>query len=588
MGRKLPKVDIVIVGMGWTGGIAARELAQTGLKIAVLERGGPRSTEEDFSVPTIRDELRFAQRTDLMMDTAKDTVTVRNTLAEEALPMRRLGSFLPGEGVGGAGVHWNGPTWRWGDNDLKARSTVVQKYGAKAIPGDMPLRDWGVSYAELEPYYDRFEYVAGVSGKAGNLKGKIVPGGNPFEAPRAREYPLPPLEDTYASKLFRQAATDLGRHPFVRPTANASQPYVNPDGMRLGQCQYCGFCERFGCESNAKGSPHITVIPVALKHANVELRTWSWVQKVLLDSTGRKATGVVYVDVLTGEELEQPADLVILCAYGLSNVHLMLLSGIGKPYDPRTGKGVVGSHYAYQVLNGATLFFEDKAFNPFIAAGGSGDMLDDFHTNPAFDSGPLGFIGGFTVGGGGTGGRPIAYRPAPPGTPLWGSDWKRATAKGYQSAMSLSTSGAVMPNRGNYLDLDPTFRNRFGQPLMRMTFDFKDNEVKMGRYTAKVLTEIGRAMNPAQMGPIGSRTAWSVVPYQSTHNTGGAIMGADPKTSAVNTWLQSWDVHNVFVLGASAFPHNSAYNPTGPVAALAYRTAEAIRERYLKRPGPLA
>src|SRR4051812_14977292 len=163
MARKLPKIDIVIVGMGWTGGIAARVLGPTGLKIAVLERGGPRSTPEDFSVPSIRDELRFAQRHDLMMDTAKDTFTIRNSLAEDALSMRRLGSFLPGEGVGGPGLHGNGTTWRRSDNDLKIRSQRVAKPGANFIPADMPLRDWGVSYAELEPYYDRFEYVAGVS-----------------------------------------------------------------------------------------------------------------------------------------------------------------------------------------------------------------------------------------------------------------------------------------------------------------------------------------------------------------------------------------------------------------------------------------
>jgi gluconate 2-dehydrogenase alpha chain len=588
MVRKLPKVDIVIVGMGWTGGIAARVLGPTGLKIAVLERGGPRSTPEDFSVPSIRDELRFSERHDLMMDTAKDTITVRNTLAEEALPMRRLGSFLPGEGVGGSGVHWNGATWRWGDNDLKIRSTYLQKHGAKFIPGDMPLRDWGVSYAELEPYYDRFEYVAGVSGKAGNLNGKLDPGGNPFEAPRARDYPLPPLESGYASKLFAECAAKLGYHPFNRPAANASRPYKNPDGMQLGQCQYCGFCERFGCESNAKGSPHITVIPVALSNPNVELRTWSWVQKVLLDSTGKKAVGVAYVNVLTGEEVEQPADVVILSAYGLSNVHLMLLSGIGKPYDPKTGKGVIGSHYAYQGGSGLQLFFEDKAFNPFLATGGSGTVIDDFHANPGFDHGPLGFIGGFTATGGGAGGRPIGYHPTPPGTPSWGSAWKRGVAKGYQTALSLSTLAAVMPNRGNYLDLDPTYRNRFGQPLMRMTFDFKDNEIRMNRFGAKVLTDIGKAMNPTQMGTASARNSWSVVPYQSTHNTGGAIMGTDPKTSAVNGWMQSWDVTNVFVLGASAFPHNSAYNPTGPVAAFAYRSAEAIRDRYLKSPGLLS
>jgi gluconate 2-dehydrogenase alpha chain len=358
--------------------------------------------------------------------------------------------------------------------------------------------------------------------------------------------------------------------------------------MHLGQCQYCGFCERFGCESNAKGSPHITVIPVALKHPNVELRTHAWVQRVLLDSSRSKAVGVTYVNLETGEELEQPADLVLLCAYQLGNVHLMLLSGIGKPYDPRTGKGIVGSHYCYQGGAGQPLFFEGKSFNPFIAAGGSGMVIDDFHANWDFDHGPQGYIGGSVVTAGGTGGRPIGYRPVPPGTPLWGSDWKRATAKWYQSSFSVSALSSVMPNRQNYLDLDPTYTNRFGLPLLRMTFDFKANEQKMMRHAATLCAQVGKAMNPTIMPPAGARTSWSVTPYQSTHNTGGAIMGAQPGTSAVNTWLQSWDVTNVFVVGASAFPHNSAYNPTGPLAALAYRSAEAIRDRYLKHPGLLA
>ena len=145
----------------------------------------------------------------------------------------------------------------------------------------------------------------------------------------------------------------------------------------------------------------------------------------------------------------------------------------------------------------------------------------------------------------------------------------------------------VMPNRVNYLDLDPTYKNRFGQPLMRMTFDFKENEAKMNRHAASVIGEIAKAMKPTQMSTPAARTTWNVVPYQSTHNTGGAIMGADPGTSALNKYLQSWDISNVFVTGASAFPHNSGYNPTGPVGALAYWMADAIREKYLKKPGPL-
>ena len=102
MAKTLPEVDVLLVGLGWTGGILAKELSEAGLKVLALERGGPRSTAEDFAVPRIRDELAWDTRHGLMQDTAKDTLTIRNTPDQEALPMRRLGSFLPGEGVGGA------------------------------------------------------------------------------------------------------------------------------------------------------------------------------------------------------------------------------------------------------------------------------------------------------------------------------------------------------------------------------------------------------------------------------------------------------------------------------------------------------
>src|SRR6187549_2280150 len=222
MVTKLKEVDAVVVGLGWTGGIMSAELARAGLKVVALERGAPRDTDKDYAVPAIRDELRYVLRHDLMQNTARDTLTVRNNPTQEALPMRRLGSFLPGEVVGGSGVHWSGHTWRWTDMEFKIRSMYEERYGRNFIPADMTIADWGITYAELEPYYDKFERVAGVSGKAGNIRGKIQPGGNPFEGPRAREYPLPPLKSSLAADVFRNAAADNGYHPFPRPTANAS------------------------------------------------------------------------------------------------------------------------------------------------------------------------------------------------------------------------------------------------------------------------------------------------------------------------------------------------------------------------------
>src|SRR5215813_2813870 len=210
MATKLKEVDVVIVGLGWTGGILSKELAEAGLKVVALERGAMRTAANDYSLPNIRDELRFAVHKDLMMNTARDTLTVRNNPQQEALPMRRLGSFLPGEVVGGAAVHWSGHTWRWTDMELKVRSMYEERYGKNFIPAHLTIQDWGVSYAELESYFDGFEYTAAVSGKAGNIKGQLQPGGNPFEAPRAREYALPPLTPILASEMFTQAAKNNG------------------------------------------------------------------------------------------------------------------------------------------------------------------------------------------------------------------------------------------------------------------------------------------------------------------------------------------------------------------------------------------
>ncbi|MBC7908672.1 MAG: GMC family oxidoreductase [Rhodospirillaceae bacterium] len=584
MATRMKPVDAVIVGLGWTGSIFAKELTDAGLSVVALERGRPRDTDPDFQPGRIHDELAFAVRHQIMQDPSRETLTFRNSMREVALPMRQLGSFLPGEGVGGAGVHWNGQHWRFLPSDFKIRSHVTQRYGRNVVAEDMTIQDWPVSYDELEPHYDRFEQVCGTTGKAGNLKGQIIPGGNPFEGPRSREYPNPPMKPTQSMVLFAKAAAETGYHPFPQPASNASQAFTNAYGIAMGACVYCGFCERFGCEVMAKASPQASVLP-ALDQSKFELRTQSQVLKVNLDSTRRRATGVTYMDAM-GREIEQPADIVVLAAYGLNNVHLMLLSGIGEPYDPSSGRGVVGKNYAYQIVSSANLFFQNQSFNPFMGAGALGSVIDDANGDN-FDHSGLGFISGGYIIAGHTGARPIQYHPVPEGTPKWGTGWKRAVKQWYGRSMAIATHGAVMSHRANYLDLDPTYKDAWGRPLLRMTFDYRDNDIKMSNHLTSVAEKIGKAMNPTHMMLKLAGTPYSIVPYQTTHNTGGAIMGDDPSNSAVNRFLQAWDVSNVFVPGASAFPQNAGYNPTGTVGALAYWALEAIKRDYLKNPGPL-
>ena len=159
----------------------------------------------------------------------------------------------------------------------------------------------------------------------------------------------------------------------------------------------------------------------------------------------------------------------------------------------------------------------------------------------------------------------------------------------YLYTVNVQTHGTVMSHRDNYLDLDPTYRDVFGQPLLRMTFDWKENDIKMTQYVTGKAREIARAMGgksiEAKMKQFGDHYDTRV--YQTTHNVGGTIMGDDPKSSVVNRFLQTWDAHNVFVMGAGIFPQNIGYNPTGLVGALAYWSARAIRTAYLKTPGPL-
>jgi gluconate 2-dehydrogenase alpha chain len=144
-----------------------------------------------------------------------------------------------------------------------------------------------------------------------------------------------------------------------------------------------------------------------------------------------------------------------------------------------------------------------------------------------------------------------------------------------------------MSHRANHLDLDPTYRDVLGRPLMRMTFDFQDNEKKMSDFLTEKAAAIAKAMKPREYAAKPRKLPYEIVDYQTTHNTGGAIMGANPQDSVINRYLQHWDVPNLFVMGASAFPQNAGYNPTGTVGALAFWSADAIKNQYLKNPGPL-
>jgi gluconate 2-dehydrogenase alpha chain len=586
MAQRLKEVDVVVIGIGMVGSMVAKELAAAGYKVVGLERGQTRFTVPEFQSPAMHDELRFAVHKAMMQDNTREPVTFRNQSSQAALPLRRWEGFLPGTGLGGSMVHWNGQTYRFQASDFQLASRTRERYGKNFLDADLTIQDWGVTYDDLEPHYDRFEYLLGTSGRAGNIKGQIQPGGDPHQSPRSRDYPTPPQKELFQGAIFREAAAGLGYNPFPQPSSNLSQPYTNPEGMKLNTCVFCGFCERFGCEHFAKSTPQTVILPVLLANPNFELRTGCQVQRIDLDSTKKHATGVTYIDAV-GREFEQPAALVVTSMFALNNVRMLLLSGVGTPYDPNTGRGVVGRNYSYQTVSSVAAFFDDDVIvNPFMASGASGTVINDFAADN-FDHSSLGFIGGAYVGAVNSHGRPIQFHPVPPGTANWGKGWKQAVVKHYNHTVTISVHGSSMSQRQNYLDLDPTYRDAWGQPLLRMTFDFPQNDLKMASFVTAKAVEIGKAMGAKLVAGYPRQGPYTSQQYQSTHNTGGTVMGENPHTSVVNRYLQSWNVPNVFVIGASNYPQNASWNPTGTLGALTYWAIDAIKNKYLESPGPL-
>jgi gluconate 2-dehydrogenase alpha chain len=577
--KKLKPVNVAIVGGGWTGLSMAREITgRTSLSVVVLERGAPRKSS-DYAEGM--DELDYAVRLRMMQNIAEETITHRHSMRDPAVPVRQYGSFLPGAGVGGAGEHWNGISFRFLETQFVLASHLKEKFGAAHLPDNIAVQDWGVTYDDLEPHYWRAEQMIGVSGKAGNLRGEKVAGGNVFEGPRRNEYPLPPLKTTWPGLQFKAAAEKLGYHPFPYPAATASEAYRNPDGIARAGCFYCGYCERFGCMVGAKAQPTNTLMPVLAKRKSFALRTGCWVRRVV-HKNGR-ATGVEYVDA-NGQEVFQPADTVVLATFTLNNVKLLALSKIGAAYDPVTGKGTLGRNLTHQVAGSAARLFFDAPLNAFMGTGALGMMISDFDGDHAFN-GPDGPVRGGNIGLTSAGSRPIATFDAYPAGAVkanWGSAWKAAALEWRDRIATIGFTGEHLAYRQNFMDLDPRYTDKMGDPLLRFTLDWTEHEYRQRAYAAEVQTKIAQAMGVKYEAARPSRAKYNVIVYQSTHIQGGAIMGTSPETSVVNTNLQHWDVPNLLVIGASAYPQNASGNPTLTALALTYRAADAFIAAHAK------
>ena len=537
-------VDFVVIGAGAAGGVVAKELSTAGFQVVVLEQG-PYLRAENFE----HDELKkkriwsppYIGQDVLTNDHSLQPNTFRKTAKDKAV---LAPAVQYGRCVGGGSVHFTANYWRFHEIDFIERS----RWGPIEGTG---FADWPITYGDLEPYYTKAEWDLGISGLAG---------ASPFDPPRSKPYPLPPLPVKSSGVLMDRGARKLGWHSFPAPLAILSQPYRGRDA-----CHHCGYCIFFGCEWGAKSSTLASVIPTAEETGRCEVRTGCYVRKISTDKSGR-VDGAVYFDSQRQEQF-QKAKAVVLCANGAETPRLLLLSKSNLfPDGLANSNGLVGKYLMFDCDSGANGIFEHplNEYKSVVVT----RVIHDF-----YDSDPKrGFYGG-----GGMDARleayPVEYAlfSMPPGTPKWGAGFKRSLQENYNRQLMILTHLTTLPLESNTITLDPEVKDAWGLPAMRVTYKNHPDDLKnMAFFSDRALELLDAA---------GAQKKWAIEPQESTasvHLMGTCRMGNDPKASVVDKYHRAHDVPNLFIVDGSSFVTSGRNQPTCTIQALAYRASDYI------------
>jgi choline dehydrogenase-like flavoprotein len=527
-------VDFVIVGSGAAGGILAKELSTAGFSVVVLEQG-PRLTEAQFT----HDEFGAIFQSAYANNPATQPQTFRATAQDRAENTRAL---IYGRLVGGSNAHFTGNQWRLHPADFDEASTLG------GVPGT-GFVDWPITYDELEPYYTKVDWELGVSGEPG-----------PFEPPRSKGYPMPPLPDKSSGVLMMRGAKALGLHAQAAPMAINSKEY---DGRPA--CQHCGFCLFFMCEFRAKSTSMAVMLPRAEATGRCEIRPDSYAARVETDANGR-ARGVSYFDKRKQLHLQR-AKAVVLCANGGETPRLLLNSHTSRfPNGLANSSGLVGKYLMFNTYFGANAQFEHP-LNEYKSVQNTRIVLDFYHTDPK-----RGFYGG-----GGIDARfgkyPLIFALGglPPGSPTWGESYARGLAEQFSRSMLFGTHGTSLPLDTNSVSLDPTLKDAWGLPCMRVTYQDHPDDLKNARFLGEKAADLAHAAGALKVWPEVVRPQ-----TQSVHLLGTCRMGDDPKTSVTDKYHRAHDVKNLFICDGSSMVTSSRGQPTMTISALAFRAGEHL------------
>jgi choline dehydrogenase-like flavoprotein len=540
------EVDVVVVGSGAAGGIMAKELSTAGWSVVVLEQG-PYLKPQDFR----HDELGYFINGELYGSLTDFPQTFRKTEQEEAQVVGEGG--LPpawyARIVGGSSVHFTANFWRFHEIDFIERSRLGPISGTG-------FADWPITYAELEPYYTKVDWEIGVSGEPG-----------PYDPPRSRPYPMPPMPVKSSGVLFERGARKLGWRPFPAPLAILSRPHNNRPA-----CIHCGFCMGFGCEVGAKSSSLAAMIPLAEATGRCEVRPLSTAMRIETNAAGR-VTEVVYLD-REGREHAQRARVVVVCGNGAETARLLLMSTSNRfPQGLANASGTVGKYLMWNGNTGTAGLFEHP-LNEFKSVQATRVLHEWYDSDPR-----RGFYGG-----GGLDARfqfyPVLFGLAglPPGSPLWGAEYKRMLGQYFNHTMQVAGHSTSLAVESNSVSLDPTVKDKWGRPALRVTYRDHPDDVKMMAFLVERAKEVLHAA--------GATKVWEVFPAQEqtagAHLLGTCRMGNDPRDSVVDRYHRAHDVPNLFICDGSSFVTSGRGQPTMTIMALAFRAAEHIT-RFARR-----
>jgi choline dehydrogenase-like flavoprotein len=545
----LKKVNAVIVGAGAAGGIVAKELAEAGWSVVLLERG-KWFTAFDCRKDDLRNERTPVLGTGFGPDEEKNPRVVVDLNGRARVILPHEPGYQNNAGcVGGGTLSYGAMAWRYLEKDFRMRSV----YGAVA---GTTLEDWPIGYGDLEPYYEKAEWEIGVSGDWSR---------DPFHAPRRKPLPMPPLPPNREYEILRPAAERLGLHPFDIPMLRNSVPY----GGR-GACMRCRWCVGFACEVDAKCGTHNTVIPRALATKNCELRTECMAKEILTDARGR-VTGVAYFDA--GERLrEQPADLVIVSAAAIESARLLLNSksamhptGLGNRND-LVGRNLQGHTYV-----GATGLFEQEVYDD--VGPGAGLAICDFNHGNA------------GLAGGGLLANEFIRLPyqfvslAPESVPRWGKAHKDFMRQAYKRTIAVRGPVQEMPVFTSRVEADPELKDYWGIPVARLSGGRHQHTLEIGRFLA--------AQAELWLKEAGATQIWQALPgpglSAGQHQAGTCRMGNDPQTSVVDRHCRVHGHDNLYVIDGSVHVTNGGFNPVLTIMAIAYYASDNLKRAWQGR-----